>query len=160
MSARSSISIYQPSDEKAVNHVQTMSNIYKLAQEKAPGAPLLLPLRTSRSLLYMYPNESRTGVQLIVIIMNGVRLYFSPSTSAYSFSYAPSGNVRPLQLIHVRLLPPQSIAPRRTIKSAPSALIQWLYTKLTATASVPPLHCVRTRKLVLFGWINGFSPAR
>ena len=61
LSARNSISIYQPSGKKAVNHVQTMLNIYKLAQEKAPGAPLLLPLRTSRSLLYMYWTRMNRG---------------------------------------------------------------------------------------------------
>jgi hypothetical protein len=60
------------------------------------------------------PEESQTGVQLIAITMNGVRLYFSPSTSAYSFSYAQSpsatGGWRPLQLIHVRL-PPNLLHP-------------------------------------------------
>jgi len=112
LSARNSISIYQPSGEKAVNHVQTMSNLYKSAQEKAPGSPALTPSNFQIIALHvLHPNESRTGVQLIAITMNGVRLYFSPSTSAYSFSYAPSGNVRPLQLIHVRLPPPNLLHP-------------------------------------------------
>jgi nuclear pore complex protein Nup155 len=115
LSARNSISIYQPSGEKAVHHVQTLSNIYKSAQEKAPGSPALTPSNFQIIALHILdPEESQTGVQLIAITMNGVRLYFSPSTSAYSFSYAQSpsatGGGRPLQLIHVRL-PPNLLHP-------------------------------------------------
>ncbi|KAG1862206.1 nucleoporin [Suillus subluteus] len=111
-----SISIYQASSEKAVHHVQTMSNLYKSAQEKAPGSPALTPSNFQIVALHVLGlGESRTGVQLIAITMNGVSLYFSPSTSAYSFSYAstPStaGGVRPLQLIHVRLPPPNLLHP-------------------------------------------------
>ncbi|KAJ8595951.1 nucleoporin-domain-containing protein [Rhizopogon salebrosus TDB-379] len=116
LSARNSISIYQPSGEKAVHHVQTLSNIYKSAQEKAPGSPALTPSNFQIIALHILdPEESRTGVQLIAITMNGVRLYFSPSASAYSFSYAQSpsatGGGRPLQLIHVRLPPPNLLHP-------------------------------------------------
>ncbi|KAG2150078.1 nucleoporin [Suillus cothurnatus] len=116
LSARNSISIYQASSEKAVHHVQTMSNLYKSAQEKAPGSPALTPSNFQIVALHVLDlGESRTGVQLIAITMNGVRLYFSPSTSAYGFSYAstPSaaGGVRPLQLIHVRLPPPNLLHP-------------------------------------------------
>ncbi|KAG2159777.1 nucleoporin [Suillus bovinus] len=116
LSARNSISIYQASSEKAVHHVQTMSNLYKSAQEKAPGSPALTPSNFQIVALHVLDlGESRTGVQLIAITMNGVRLYFSPSTSAYSFSYGPTpsaaGGVRPLQLIHVRLPPPNLLHP-------------------------------------------------
>lgn len=116
LSARNSISIYQPSSEKVVHHVQTISNIYKSAQEKALGSPALTPSNFQIITLHVLdPNESRSGVQLMAITMNGVRLYFSPSTSAYSFSYAQSpnatGGMRPLQLIHVRLPPPNLLHP-------------------------------------------------
>ena len=93
-----------------------MSNLYKSAQEKAPGSPALTPSNFQIIALHVLnPDESRSGVQLIAITMNGVRLYFSPSTSAYSFSYAQSpsamGGLRPLQLIHVRLPPPNLLHP-------------------------------------------------
>ncbi|KIK33719.1 hypothetical protein CY34DRAFT_813422, partial [Suillus luteus UH-Slu-Lm8-n1] len=91
LSARNSISIYQASSEKAVHHVQTISNLCKSAQEKAPGSPALTPSTFQIVALHIMDlGEARTGVQLIAITMNGVHLYFSPSISAYSFSYAPT----------------------------------------------------------------------
>ncbi|KAF8846309.1 nucleoporin [Paxillus ammoniavirescens] len=114
LSAKNSISIYQLGAEKSVQHVQTMTNLYKSAQEKAPAAPAITPSNFQVVALHVVdPSESRSGVQLIGVTMNGVRLYFSPVSP--SFSYAPSTSatnaVRPLQLVHVRLPPPNLFHP-------------------------------------------------
>ena len=91
--------------------MQTLANLYKSAQEKAPASPAISPSNFQIIALHVLdPAESRAGVQLIAITINGVRLYFSPASP--SFSYAPTTNPpgasRPLQLIHVRL-PPQNL---------------------------------------------------
>jgi nuclear pore complex protein Nup155 len=96
--------------------MQTISDLCKSAQEKTPGSPALTPSTIQIVALHIMDlGEARTGVQLIAITMNGVRLYFSPSTSAYTFSYAPTpsavGSVQHLQLIHVRLPPPNLLHP-------------------------------------------------
>ncbi|KIJ68529.1 hypothetical protein HYDPIDRAFT_82110 [Hydnomerulius pinastri MD-312] len=114
LSAKNAISIYQLGAEKAVQHIQTMTNLYKSTQEKAPGSPAITPSNFQVVALHVVdPSESRSGVQLIGVTMNGVRLYFSPASP--SFSYAPStsaaGAVRPLQLVHVRLPPPNLYHP-------------------------------------------------
>ncbi|KAI6047699.1 nucleoporin [Pisolithus marmoratus] len=108
LTAKNSISVYQLGGEKTLHHVQTMSNLYKAAQDKAPSSPALAPSHFQVVSLHVVdPGESRTGVQLIGVTMNGVRLYFSAST--YGFSHVPSANLgeslRPLQLTHVRLPP-------------------------------------------------------
>ncbi|KAG6332506.1 hypothetical protein ID866_6583 [Astraeus odoratus] len=106
--SKNSISVYQLGGEKTIQHTQTLSNLYKSAQEKAPGSPVLNPSSFQIVTLHVVDlRESRTGVQLIALTMNGVRLYFSAASP--SFSYAPSasttGAVRPLQLVHVRIPP-------------------------------------------------------
>lgn len=111
LSAKNVISLYHLASEKAVQHVQTLANLYKSAQEKAPASPAINPSNFQIVALHVIdPAESRVGVQLVAVTMNGVRLYFSPAS--LSFSYAPtanlSGALRPLQLIHVRL-PPQNL---------------------------------------------------
>ncbi|KAF9244625.1 nucleoporin [Melanogaster broomeanus] len=114
LSAKNSVSIYQLGAEKSVQHVQTMTNLYKSAQEKAPASPAITPSNFQVVALHVVdPSESRSGVQLIGVTMNGVRLYFSQASP--SFSYAPgtstAGAVRPLQLVHVRLPPPNLFHP-------------------------------------------------
>lgn len=108
LTTKNSISVYQLGGEKTVQHVQTLSNLYKAAQEKAPGSPALTPSNFQIVALHVVdPSESRTGVQLVAVTMNGVRLYFSATSP--SFSYTPNtsitGVIRPLQLTHVRLPP-------------------------------------------------------
>jgi len=96
--------------------MQTISNLYKMAQEKAPGAPALTPQNFQIIGLHVVePSESRVGIQLIAITTGGVRLYFSPSNS-YGYAYIgvasnTSSATRPLQLIHVRLPPPNLLHP-------------------------------------------------
>ncbi|KAH7913029.1 nucleoporin [Hygrophoropsis aurantiaca] len=117
LTAKNAISVYRSSGEKAIQIVQTISNLYKTAQEKAPGSPALTPSNFSIVSLHVVgPAESRSGVQLMAITMNGVRLYLAPSAGGYSYSYTPSsssgpGTSRPLQLIHVRLPPSNLLHP-------------------------------------------------
>ena len=108
LSAKNVIALYHLVSDKAVQHVQTLANLYKSAQEKAPASPAINPSNFQIIALHVVdPAESRAGLQLVAITVNGVRLYFSPASPG--FSYAPSPNtsspLRPLQLIHVRLPP-------------------------------------------------------
>jgi nuclear pore complex protein Nup155 len=106
--------MYTTNGEKAIQHIQTLSSLYKITQEKAPGSPALTPQNFQIINIHVVDvSESRSGVQLIAITMNGVRLYFAPSTS-YSYSHATQSNtqgLRSLQLIHVRLPPLNLIHP-------------------------------------------------
>ncbi|KAF9229208.1 nucleoporin [Gyrodon lividus] len=114
LSAKNSISIYQLGADKAVQHVQTMTSLYKSAQEKAPASPAITPSNFQVVALHVVElGESRSGVQLIGVTMNGVRLYFSPTSPSFSYAPSPSatGAVRPLQLVHVRLPPPNLFHP-------------------------------------------------
>ncbi|KAF9270147.1 nucleoporin [Marasmius fiardii PR-910] len=109
------ISIYKPTSDKSVQHVQTLSNLYKAVQDKCPGAPAINPQAFQIISLHpISPLESRNGVQLLALTTNGVRLYFSPSTfSSYSYSMASTQGpgTRSLQLVHVRLPPSNLIHP-------------------------------------------------
>lgn len=109
LSVHNNISIYAPNGEKSVQHLQTITNIYKSAQDKAPGSPALTPNNFAIVALHVIENnESRpSGVQLMAITANGVRLFFAPSAYGYGYSYnsGSGGSSRPLQLIHVRLPP-------------------------------------------------------
>lgn len=106
------ISVYKPSGEKAVQHIQTISNIYKSAQDKAPGSPALTPKSFQIISLHVVgPHESRSNIQLLAITSNGVRLYFAPAPS-YGYTYTPTTNsVRSLHLSHVRLPPSNLLHP-------------------------------------------------
>ena len=114
LSSRSTISMYTTNGEKAIQHIQTLSSLYKITQEKAPGSPALTPQNFQIINIHIVDvSESHSGVQLIAITMNGVRLYFAPSTS-YSYSLGTQSNtqgLRSLQLIHVRLPPLNLIHP-------------------------------------------------
>lgn len=107
LTAKNSISVYQVGNEKAVQHVQTIVNIFKTVQEKSPGSPALTPSNFQIVMLHVVDfSESRSGVQLIGVTMNGVRLYFSAISPSFSYtSNTSAGNARPLQLVHVRLPP-------------------------------------------------------
>jgi nuclear pore complex protein Nup155 len=115
LSRRNSISVYRPAGEKSIDHIQTISNLYKAAQEKAPGAPALTPQNfVIIGLHVIYPSESRSGVQLVAYTVNGVRLYFSPSAVTTFNPYGrsdSSGSIRPLHLTHVRLPPSNLLHP-------------------------------------------------
>ncbi|TFK77170.1 nucleoporin [Pluteus cervinus] len=110
LSHKNAISVYKPTTEKSVQHVQTLSNLYKAAQDKAPGSPALSPQNFQIvSLHVIKPSESRSGLQLLAITTNAVRLYFSPLGS-YSYGSTSMG-ARSLSLVHVRLPPPSLLHP-------------------------------------------------
>ena len=102
--------MYYPTANKSVQLSQTIQNLYKLAQEKAPGSPAIVPRHFNVIALHVITQEeTRSGVQLMAITLNGVRLYFSSSAGRYG--YYPGSDTRGqgnLQLVHVRL-PPTSL---------------------------------------------------
>ena len=110
VTANNSISVWRTNGDKHVQHVQTLSSLYKAAQDKVAGSPALTP-QTFKiiSLHVVDPSESRAGVQLVAVTINGVRLYFSPSYGMWGS--APTPGTRPLALSHVRLPPPNLIHP-------------------------------------------------
>lgn len=112
LTEKNTISIYKPNGDKAIQHIQTLSNVYKSAQDKAPGSPALTPQSFQIiSLHVVEPQESRSGIQLLGVTTNGVRLYFGPAPS-YGYSYTPAANsVRALQLSHIRLPPSNLLHP-------------------------------------------------
>ncbi|KAJ6604576.1 nucleoporin [Mycena vulgaris] len=115
LNTKNSISIYRPDGDKSLQHVQTITNLYKAAQDKAPGSAALTPKAFQIVALHVVDqSESRSGIQLLAITSNGVRLYFSPSMG-YSYSYGgastQASGSRTLQLMHVRLPPPNLLHP-------------------------------------------------
>ncbi|CCM05199.1 uncharacterized protein FIBRA_07408 [Fibroporia radiculosa] len=115
LTANNTVSIYKTNGDKSVQHVHTLSNLYKAAQDKAPGSPALTPQKFQIIALHIIDqNESRSGVQLMAITANAVRLYFSPS-SGFNQGFMVGGGaqsaIRPLQLTHVRLPPPNLLHP-------------------------------------------------
>lgn len=113
LSSKNCISTYKLTGAKSIQHIQTISNINKAAQDKAPGAPALTPQNFQIvSLHVIEPRESRSGVQLVALTSNGVRIYFSTSFSSYGYSSgAGDSGLRLLHLIHVRLPPNNLIHP-------------------------------------------------
>ncbi|KII93895.1 hypothetical protein PLICRDRAFT_36114 [Plicaturopsis crispa FD-325 SS-3] len=113
LTSRNCISIYTPAGEKAVQHVQTLSNIYKSAQDKAPGSPAITPQNFQIIALHVIQSsESRSStsaIQLMAITANAVRLYFA--ATSFGYGYGSSGSARQLQLVHIRLPPPNLIHP-------------------------------------------------
>jgi len=113
LTANSTVSVYHPTANKSVQLSQTIQNLYKLAQEKAPGSPAITPKHFHIIALHVITQEeTRSGLQLIAITMNGVRLYFSSSAGPYGYYSGNDPRVqRPLQLIHVRLPPANLLHP-------------------------------------------------
>jgi len=110
VSHNNALSVYKPDGAKALQYVQTLSNIYKTAQEKAPGFPTLTPESFQIvSLHVVEPQESRSSIQLLAITTGGIRLYFAPT---YGSTHTTATNtIRPLQLAHVRFPPPNLLHP-------------------------------------------------
>ncbi|KNZ78533.1 putative nucleoporin [Termitomyces sp. J132] len=107
------VSIYKTNGERSVQHLQTVANLFKLAQDKAAGHPALTRDKFElRSLHVIDPAESRSGIQFFIMSNNGVRLYFGPQSMPNC--YGPSSSIsytRPIQLLHVRLPPANLIHP-------------------------------------------------
>ncbi|KAI5836199.1 nucleoporin-domain-containing protein [Schizophyllum commune Tattone D] len=116
LTASNSIGVYRLGAEKKLDHVQTLSSVFKQAQDKAPAAPALTPNNFEISTLHVIePKESRMGVQLMAVTKNAVRLYFAAANSYYAYGYNSGG--RALQLIHVRLPPVNLPHPLRQAQS-------------------------------------------
>ncbi|KAG9222729.1 hypothetical protein CCMSSC00406_0004643 [Pleurotus cornucopiae] len=113
LTSKNSISVYKPNGDKAIQHMQTLSGLYKAAADKAPGSPALTP--QNFQIIALHPieiSESRTGLQLLAITANGVRLYFSPTmTYGYGPSTSSAPGLRALQLTHIRLPPTNLLHP-------------------------------------------------
>ncbi|KAF5385258.1 hypothetical protein D9615_001454 [Tricholomella constricta] len=135
------ISIYKPNGEKSVQHVQTVSNLFKAAQDKAPGHPALTPEKFEiRSLHVVEPVESRSGIQFFAMTTSGVRLYFGP-TNMPSYSYGPStSSARPVQLIHVRLPPTNLTHPEATINPYRPAVTAYANSQVPTRPPPRPFH--------------------
>ena len=105
--------MYYPTPNKSVQLSQTIQNLYKLAQEKAPGSPAIAPKHFHVIALHVITQEeTRSGVQLMAITMNGVRLYFSSSAGPYGYYLgSDTRGQRSLQLVHVRLPPTNLLHP-------------------------------------------------
>ncbi|EKM61129.1 uncharacterized protein PHACADRAFT_24346 [Phanerochaete carnosa HHB-10118-sp] len=127
LTSNSCISVYRMAGEKAVSHIQTLSNLCKAAQDKAPGSPAITPQTFSLSALHVIePGTSQNDLHLIALTSNGLRLYFAPGTSGYySYNYTASsstGGQRPLQLVHVRLPPASLLHPDELAQLFPPTL--------------------------------------
>lgn len=97
-----------------MQHIQTISSLYKSVREKVPVTPHLTSEENFAiiGLHVIDSTESRSGLQLVAVSSSGIRLFFAPSvTYGYSYSGSSSSSARPLQLAHVRLPPPNLIHP-------------------------------------------------
>lgn len=91
-----------------------MSSLYKAVREKVPVTPHLTTEDefTVISLHPIDPTDTRGGVHLVAVTSSGIRLFFGPSPGhAYLFGSTPVNGIRPLQLVHIRLPPPNLIHP-------------------------------------------------
>ncbi|THH00942.1 hypothetical protein EW026_g1653 [Hermanssonia centrifuga] len=129
LTANNTISVYKTNGDKSVQHVQTLSNLYKAAQDKAPGSPAITPNTFMIVALHVIePSNSQNGPHLMAITTNGLRLFFSTSGSNFNYSYgfgggpSTSGTQRPLQLVHVRLPPPNLLHPDEQSSPFPASL--------------------------------------
>jgi len=114
LTSYNSISIFTPNGEKSVQHVQTLSSLYKSVREKVPVTPHLTTEDefTIIGLHVIDPTDSRGGLQLVAVSSSGIRLFFAPSFGyGYPLGSATSSGPRPLQLVHVRLPPTNLIHP-------------------------------------------------
>ena len=113
LSSKGSIAIYKINGARAVQHLQTLSNLFKTVQDRAPGYPALSPKNFQIISVHVVNQwETRSGIQFFAMTSSGVRLYFAPSGGAsYSSVTAPGSTfaIRPVQLIHIRL-PPSNLA--------------------------------------------------
>lgn len=125
LTSNNCISVYRTAGEKTINHAQTLSNLCKAAQDKAPGSPAIIPQTFSIYALHVIePGTSQNDVHLVAVTSNGLRLYFAPGASGYNYYTAGSstGGQRPLQLVHVRLPPASLLHPDEQAQPFPPAL--------------------------------------
>ncbi|THH08723.1 hypothetical protein EW145_g2498 [Phellinidium pouzarii] len=153
------ISIWKPDSNKSLRKIQTLSNIQKQAQDKAPGAPALVQGLRLLSLHIIGRRESKTGIQLMALSMNGVRLYFSPATAGYGgYGFgAQYGAAEPKQihLVHVRLPPMNLLHPDEQFRP------QRMSTSMYGAPSQPhpnPTACI-VKDLTSASYVDGLLVA-
>ncbi|TDL28525.1 nucleoporin [Rickenella mellea] len=128
------VSIWMPESNKGLRKIQTLSSLLKQAQDKAPGTPQLMQNFKLISLHIITQRESKSGVQLMALSSNGVRLYFGPLAANYVYGFGgsaySSADPKQLQLLHVRLPPPnllhpdEQLQPQHRIAHVPQAGVQ------------------------------------
>jgi nuclear pore complex protein Nup155 len=112
LTSKNTINIYQPTTEKSIQHIQTLSNLYKAAQDKIPGSTGLPPNAFNIISIHVIEQaESRSGYQLLAVTVNGSRLYFTQSSVHMNYYSSNSGGSQSLRLAHVRLPPTNLLHP-------------------------------------------------
>jgi nuclear pore complex protein Nup155 len=120
------ISIYKTNGDKAIFLLQTLANLHRAATDKAPGNPLIDPASFKVvSLDVMHRNETRIDFQLVAMTSNGIRLYFSTTSSGYGYTFT-SNSGRALQLTHLRLPPTELVHPDDQTRTHPIGVTQFL----------------------------------
>lgn len=144
LSENNTISVFRTNGEKSVSHLQTLLNLYKMAQDKAPGSPAITPQTFAIHAIHVIePGRSQTNdVHLVAVTANGLRLFFSPSSSGYNYAYGLSGGTssglqRPLALTHVRLPPPNLLHPDEQTQPFASSLSGYGSAHQVGSASRP-----------------------
>ncbi|TFL06773.1 nucleoporin [Pterulicium gracile] len=121
LTSRNIINVYQPTSEKTLSHVQTLSNILKTAQDRVPGSNALTPNNfTIISIHPIEPAESRSGHQLVAVTSQGVRLYFAQLAAPSPYQMSTSSGAS-LRLVHVRLPPTSLTHPEESVSLYRSA---------------------------------------
>ncbi|KAG6853585.1 hypothetical protein C0991_003109 [Blastosporella zonata] len=151
--AANSVSIYRANGEKAIQHVQTITNLLKSAQDKAAGHPALTGDKFELKSLHVVDTvESRSGIQFFIMSNNGVRFYFGP-TNIPSYSYGSSTSTsytRPLQLLHVRLPSTNLVHPDALIQQTKPPPMLYGVPQPQAQAPPRPFHTFE------FPWVGYF----
>jgi nuclear pore complex protein Nup155 len=117
LSSSSTISVYRKSGDKAVQHLQVLSNVYKLAQDKALSSPTLSLKNFITSIQVIDPVEFHGHIQLhlMAITTNGVRLFFSPQASLEGYGHSSAPEAYKAQgFRYARLLPTNPVHPQVT----------------------------------------------
>lgn len=160
LSEQNWISLWKPQPNKGLQKIQTLSNLNKQAQDRAPGAPALVQGIRLLSLHVIDSRESRMGVQLMALSSNGVRLYFSPApnTGYGAYGYAPqygSADSRQLHLLHVRLPPANLLHPDEQFR--PQRMANSAYGASQQAQQSMPTYIVK--ELTSASYVNGLLVA-
>ena len=143
LTAKNTISMNRTNGEKSVQHIQTLTSLYKAAADRVPGSPALIPQKFEIIALHVIDrSESRTDAQLVAITTNGVRLFFGPGAagSGFGFGSAPtvSGPMRSLHLLHVRLPPPNLLHPDEQSSLHRPAMLSYGMSQVQAPSTSRP----------------------
>lgn len=156
------ISVWKPEPNRSLRKIQTISNLHKQAQDKAPGAPALAAGLRLLSLHVIDPRESKSGIQLMALSTNGIRLYFSPGPSGYGYGFGGpsygSSDPKHLQLLHVRLPPLNLLHPDEQMQPQSQRLQSTHMFGTPAQAQQNPKPCI-VNSLSASAYIDGLLVA-